>query len=131
MIIYSVPPTRSVSHYYPLLSLLLHTLHSHRLENLKPYRGRYTSTAAMCLYLCLRRQRYSVRFRNYCYITVIMKERVAEGGRRGVKTEPKLQLIASRMNGVVSFCWVRDTATKRVHVAVANTFIQTWATKWG
>jgi hypothetical protein len=37
--IYSVPPTRSVSHYYPLLSLLhsLHSLHSHRPENLKSY----------------------------------------------------------------------------------------------
>jgi hypothetical protein len=30
--IYSVPPTRSVFHYYPLLSLLLH---SHRSETLK------------------------------------------------------------------------------------------------
>jgi hypothetical protein len=31
--IYSVPPTRSVSHYYPLLSLLL-LLRSHRRENI-------------------------------------------------------------------------------------------------
>jgi hypothetical protein len=34
--IYSVPPTRSVSHYYPLLSL--HSLRSHRRENLKSYK---------------------------------------------------------------------------------------------
>jgi hypothetical protein len=37
--IYSVPPTCSVSHYYPLLSLLhtLHSLNSHRRKNLKSY----------------------------------------------------------------------------------------------